>query len=266
MTGLRIDGGDHAVGCDTSQDPKHPVRALFDVLTDHGREQRRGLRYVRRQRLSVECEQDRVGIARELIHQLFTRLLVVPRAGRLAGLVVRVVAFQQLAQLLSVLFVDPPQHTHDRASNQRDGILGRHGVVEGGRVDDAFLTNEIRLLRDVEDRLEDAIRSRRVAQSRPHIHEQRRVEARRVVRKSSRPLVSEGRSAINRPPRYRSGPRSAAAPMTVAITRGAMLRRPRDEYRSANISSGKNRCPCSASNRNTLRSPTPASHSSRTDR
>ena len=48
VAGLGIDGGDHAVRRDAAHDPKHAVHALFDVLTDHRREQRRRLRHVGR--------------------------------------------------------------------------------------------------------------------------------------------------------------------------------------------------------------------------
>jgi len=51
--------------------------------------------------------------------------------------------------------------------------------------------HELRLLRDVEHGLEDAIRCRRVSETCPHVHEQRRVEARRVVREPTRPLVAK---------------------------------------------------------------------------
>jgi hypothetical protein len=61
-------------------------------------------------------------------------------------------------------------------------------------------------------------------------------------------------------------PSKRCSTITVAITRGAMLRRPRFEYRSANIASGNSSPPCSASSRKRFRSPTARSHSSLTDR
>ena len=120
MSCFWIDSRDHAIRRNASHDPKHAVGALFDVLADHGREQRRRLRHVGGQHLAVDGQEGRVGVSGEpSCRPMRSSACPSRRTDRRAT---AAVGFQRAFGFA--------KNNDDCASDERDGVLRRDRVVE----------------------------------------------------------------------------------------------------------------------------------------
>jgi len=177
VTCLRVHRGDDAVLGHSARDAKDAVVALFQILSEHCREQLRSLSQRSDEIALVHRPEGGVAIARQLVHELLACRRVVPVACRLAGASVVVVALQDAAQLRLELVIGLAQKPSNRRADQRYRVLRGHRVIECRRVEHALATHQARLLGHCQHDLEDAVGPLRASESLAHVHEHRVHEA-----------------------------------------------------------------------------------------
>jgi len=130
VAGFGVDGGDHAVFGDPPGDAERPVLGLLEVLADHGGEQLRGIGHCRAELTPVEQRQAGERVAGTRVDQRLAGLGVVPVDLGLGRAGVVVAAPEHGAQLSVERAVGDAQQAPQRRTDERDGVHGRHRVVE----------------------------------------------------------------------------------------------------------------------------------------
>jgi len=140
----------------TSRDAPTPLDlARLDILAGHQSQQADRLGLLVSQRLSLDPGQHRSSVGDQCAHQLVTGLGIVPRAGRLAGIMVVVMS----AKDHHGGGRDEPTHPADGPNQLGYCVLGSDRIVQQGRVPrPAMPTLEDSSLGDHHpDRLKDAL-------------------------------------------------------------------------------------------------------------
>ena len=156
---------------DTPRDHETPVAISAQVLAGDRGQQLGGLAQRAAEDAAIERCEHRGGVRAERVHQRQTSLGVVPVTHRLAPQ--GVIAAQDHTPRGGIR---GGQHRADGAVKHRDGVLGRHRVIDRHRVQHPPLRQRPRRAGRGQHRVKDPPRPRRSRQPGPHPHQHRVAE------------------------------------------------------------------------------------------
>jgi hypothetical protein len=168
-----MDGRDHPVGRHAAGDGERAVSTGLDVLADDRGQHITRLGHPVGELAALQHAQRGIGITDQRIHQRLARLGVSPITRRLARRLIVILAVQHRPHCALQPAVARSQQPADRATHQRDGVLGGHRVEQRRRVQRALESDQARLRRDLLGDPPDPLGIPRRPQAGAQVHQHR---------------------------------------------------------------------------------------------